>query len=149
MNIKKAVSAVMVLTFLLFFPLTAEAWFAMDHPVLASQGEQCISLPRPPQKRCALPVDELVLKSLLGIGSMEPDIKDESSSPKHALNPMYDANKRIWDPAIRATLGMPNAQIIAGTAIETIGTEINNTKSLLGGLKCDSGLPQYGMCQAK
>jgi len=68
---------------------------------------------------------------------MEPDIKDESSSPKHALNPMYDANKRIWDPAIRATLGMPNAQINAGTAIQTIGEEIDKTKGLLN-LSCES-----------
>ncbi len=73
---------------------------------------------------------------------MEPDIKDGSSSPKHAFNPDYDPDK--YDPTIKEVLGMPNAQINAGTAIETIGTEINNTKSLLGGLKCDSGLQQYG-----
>jgi len=142
MKIKKAMSAVIVFTLFLSFPLTTEAWFATDHTILASKGEQCVSLPKPPQKRCALPVDDIFLKALLWIGSVEPDIKDGSSSTKHSFNPDY--RKETFDPAIRATLGMPNAQINAGTAIETIGTETNNTKNFLKGLNCDSGLREYG-----
>ena len=48
MKIKKAMSAVIVFTLFLSFPLTTEAWFATDHTIFASKGEQCVSLPKPP-----------------------------------------------------------------------------------------------------
>lgn len=142
MKIKSIVVSLLISSLAMVFPLKSGAWFATDHTILASKGKQCVSLPKPPQKRCTLPVDEIFLKTLLWIGSMEADIKDGLSSSEYAFNPGYPDDKS-WDPKIREELGMPNAQINAGTAIETIGTEINSIKNLLK-LNCDSGLREYG-----
>jgi hypothetical protein len=135
-----------ILGVLMVLPLTSEAWFATDHMNLAQKGVDCVSLPQPPKKRCESLVDDIILRSILRIGSVVPDITDGSSSPKHAFNPEYEPNKAVWDPKIRTKLGMPNAQINAGAAIQTIAEEIGNTKGLLDTLKnnyCKAGLGDY------
>ncbi len=140
MKINKRLSIILSLFIMLFYPLTSEAWFATHHKLLAEKAESCIPLPKPPKKRCVKPVDDLILKASLRAGSVAPDVTDGSNSTKHAFNPEYDAEK--YDPAIKLKLNMPNAQINAGTAIQTIEEEIGNTKGKLN-LNCDSGLADY------
>lgn len=57
----KGLSVILLLA--ITFPLKVEAWFTTDHPILASKADLCKPLPRPPKKRCVLPVDEILLKA--------------------------------------------------------------------------------------
>jgi hypothetical protein len=106
------------------------------------KAEKCTPLPKPQQKRCEKLVD-LDLYTALIAGSIHPDLTDKKGGTKHAFNPDYISNKSKWDPAIKITLGLPNAKIDPGLAIETIDKEIDITKDLLQNLTCKSGPGEY------
>ena len=81
MRAKRVSSSLVLFLFIVSLPLTSEAWFLTHHMKLASKGEQCVSLPKPPKKRCALPVDDILLKAALWWGSIEPDFLGIGDSP--------------------------------------------------------------------
>jgi DNA-binding beta-propeller fold protein YncE len=116
-----------------------------DHGKLAIKTERCVSLPKPPQKKCEKPVDDSVLYTALKFGSAEPDNVDPGGdrSPKHSYNPSYGAT---WNSDIQAIYGV-DAQINAGIVRETIWDEIYNgetgAKVLLHGLTCESTSKYY------